>query len=316
MEQDALDLLDLVGDQVRRLGAHSRTKKAITIFGQVGRQSSVSQFPGQPDFQIEPRKPRTQRTLVQLLYEIFVSFLESAISSVMLWTFALLRWIWKTTSAHKVILLLLVSSVFMNGLYTSQEVYQWWHDRSTEKFMARLGVHPNQVLSKAIYMRDIDDALANSTIGQASNNVSECFATFHQQTIGGNGISRPLGASSPRDSMTKSAARRLQQTRERLALYRHNLLVALRVVNSIEREVIENEWERWLRQELRRCRQVEALLGKSEAGDEVDLQADRMGQTVFAGLSGDVRQWYDQYCTSCQREQEQLISDHRVFEVS
>ncbi|PLB46767.1 putative transcription factor SipA3 [Aspergillus steynii IBT 23096] len=316
LEQDALDLLDLVGDQVRRLGAHSRTKKAITIFGHVGRQSSVSQFSGQPDFKIEPRKPRTQRTLVQLLYEIFVSFMESAISSVMLWTFALLRWVWKTTSAHKVILLLLVSSVFLNGLYTSQEAYEWWHDRNAEKFMARLGVHPDQVMSKAIYMRDIDDALANSTVGQASNNASECFATFHQQTIGGDGSSRSLGASGPRDSMTKSAARRLQQTRERLALYRHNLLVALRVVNSIEKEVIENEWERWLRQELRRCRQVEVLLHKSEAGDEVDLQAERMSQTVFAGLSDDVRQWYDQYCTSCQREQEQLIGDHRVSEVS
>ncbi|KAH8422690.1 SNF1-interacting protein [Aspergillus melleus] len=234
----------------------------------------------------------------------------------MLWTFALLRWVWKVTSAHKVILLLLVSSVFMNGLYTSQEAYEWWHDRNAEKFMARLGVHPDQVMSKAIYMRDIDDALANTTIGQNSNNASECFATFHQQTLGGEGASRSLGTSSPKDSMTKSAARRLQQTRERLALYRHNLLVALRVVNSIEKEVIENEWERWLRQELRRCRQVEVLLGKSKAGDEADLQADRMGQTIFAGLSGDVRQWYDQYCTSCQREQEQLIGDQRISEVS
>ncbi|THC98631.1 hypothetical protein EYZ11_001909 [Aspergillus tanneri] len=313
LEQDALDLLDLVGDQVRRLGAHSRTKKAITIFGHIGRQGSTSQFFSESESKGEPCRPRTQRTLVQLLFEIFMSFLESAISSVMLWTFALLRWAWKTTSAHKVILLLLLSSVFINGLYTSQEAYQWWHERNTERFMARLGVHSDPVMSKAIYMKDIDEALANSTVGQASDNSSECFATFHQQTIGGS--TRSLGTSSPKDSMTKSAARRIQQTREQLALYRHNLLVGLRVVNSIEREVVQNEWERWLRQELRRCRQVEMLLGKNENGEAIETQVDRTSQTIFADLSDDVRQWYDQYCTSCQKEQEQLLSNEHISDV-
>jgi hypothetical protein len=84
------------------------------------------------------------------------------------------------------------------------------------------------------------------------------------------------------------------------------LLVALRVVNSIEREVIQGEWERWLRQELRRCHQVENLLEKNKEDDGVNMQVDQASQTVFADLTGDVQQWYDKYCTSCQMEQEQL----------
>ncbi|KAE8144998.1 hypothetical protein BDV25DRAFT_79388 [Aspergillus avenaceus] len=315
LEQDALDLVDLVGEQVRRLGANSRTKKAIAIFGHVGCQNSVSKL-GEADFKIEPRKPRTQRTLPQLLYETFLSFLQSAISSVMMWSYALLRWIWKTANANIIILALLMSSMLINGFYTSRDTYEWWHERRTEKFMARLGVQPDQVMSKAIYMRDIDEVVANSTWGQASDNASDCFATFHQQTVRNVGTPLSLSASGPRDSATKSAAKRLQQTRERLAIYRHNLVVGLRVVNSIEREVLQNEWERWLRQELRRCQQIDDLIWKGYNNDGDDTQVDQKGQNIFAGLSDDVRQWYESYCTSCSQEQELVEQRNRIIDIS
>ncbi|PWY95463.1 transcription factor SipA3 [Aspergillus sclerotioniger CBS 115572] len=314
LEQDALDLVDLVGDQVRRLGAHSRTKKAITIFGHIGRQGFASQFSPQGDLQLEPRNPRVQRTLVQLLFETLVSVLETIVSDLMMWTFAFLRWVWKTTNANKVILILLLSSMLINGFYSSRDAYEWWHDRTVGNFMARIGVSPDNVMTKAIYMRDIDDAIANTTVGHGSENVSDCFATFHQQTVRNPGNTISLGTSGFRDSMTRSAARRIQQTRERLASYRHDLLVALRVVNSIEREVVQSEWERWLRQELRRCRQVQVLLGKREGDEEVDLEVDRTGQSVFAELTDDVQQWYETYCTSCQAEHAQ-IEDESSFGV-
>ena len=41
---DALDIVDLVADQVRRLGPHSRTKKAIQIFGQLGQSTEITQL--------------------------------------------------------------------------------------------------------------------------------------------------------------------------------------------------------------------------------------------------------------------------------
>ncbi|RAK99055.1 putative transcription factor SipA3 [Aspergillus ibericus CBS 121593] len=315
LEQDALDLVDLVNDQVRRLGAHSRTKKAITIFGHIGRQSFASQFSPQGDLQLEPRNPRVQRTLAQLLFETLVSGLETIVSDLMMWTFAFLRWVWKTTNANKVILILLLSSMLINGFYSSRDAYEWWHDRTVGNFMARIGVGPDNVMTKAIYMRDIDDAIANTTVGHGSDNVSDCFATFHQQTVRNPGNTISLGTSGFRDSMTRSAARRIQQTRERLGSYRHDLLVALRVVNSIEREVVQSEWERWLKQELRRCRQVQILLGKREGDEDVDLEVDRTGQRVFAELTDDVQQWYETYCTSCQAEHAQ-IEDEGSFGVA
>jgi hypothetical protein len=164
LEQDALDLVDLVSDQVTKLGPRSKTKKAIFVFGDVGRQTQVSQFSGaESPLPLECRRPRKQRTLFPLLVETSGSLLQSAISSLMIWTFALLRWVWKTTSAHSLILLLLASSLFVNGFYSSRDTYQWWHERNAWKFASRLGIRPDNVISKAIYVRDMDEVIANAT---------------------------------------------------------------------------------------------------------------------------------------------------------
>lgn len=306
-----MDLVDLVSDQVRRLGAHSRTKKAITIFGHVGRQSHVSHFTGVGvNLKVEPRKPRTQRTMPQLLLETILSFLESTVSLFMMWAIDIVRWSWKTVSAHKAILVLLITSGLLNGFYSSRDTWDWWHERNASNFMARLGVQPDLVMSKAIYIRDIDEAVANSTMWSNTGNASSCFSAFHEQAMRYAELPLSLSTTGPRDPVAKSATKRFQQTRERLGTYRHNLLVALRVVNSIEREVIQNEWERWLREELRRCRQVEILLGGNAAEDDADSQTAQ-AERIFAENAGSVKQWYDRYCTSCQQEQEQVQKNDR-----
>lgn len=310
-----MDLIDLVSDQVRRLGTDNRTKKAITIFGHVGRQNQVLVFPDSGvKLNLEPRKPRTPRTLLQLLFETFVSVAESFVSSLVLWVFAVFRWIWKTTNANKVILTLLLSSVLMNGLYSSRYAYDWWLEKSAGNFMTRLGVHPDHVMSKTIYIKDIDEAIANLTIGQSSNNGSDCFATFYEQTMRTQ-ETYWFSPSNKKNAVTRSASRRLQQTRERIGTYRHNLLVALRVVNSIEKEVVQSGWERWLRQELRRCNQVELLLRKDD-GEDVTEDQDGQNQRVFAELTDDVKAWYEKYCTSCKREQAQVEESDRGYGIS
>lgn len=302
LKEDALDLIDLVSDQVRRLGVHSRTKKAITIFGHVGRQTNVSHFTGVgANMKIEPRRPRVQRTLTQMITETTLSFLESTVSLFMMWIIGGFRWTWKTVSAHKVILILLATSALMNGFYTSRDTWDWWHERYAGNFMARLGVQPDMVMTKAIYIRDIDEAVANSTIWPETGNASNCFGAFHEHAMRHAELPLSLSATGPRDAVAKSATKRFQQTRERLGSYRNNLLVSLRIINSIEKEVIQTEWERWLGEELRRCRQVEILLG---GGSSEDGEADAQAHRIFAENTENVKQWYDRYCLSCRQEQE------------
>lgn len=156
---DALDLADVISDQVRKLGPQSRTKKAIHIFGHVGQQTSVSLFSASESGSTK-RPQIKQRTLTNMLFETLSSFSESAISSLMMWSFAVLRSIWKVSSAHSILLITLIISVLANAVFTSKDTSGWWAERNAAKFMNRIGVGPNPMMSKAIYLKDLDEALS------------------------------------------------------------------------------------------------------------------------------------------------------------
>ena len=67
----------------------------------------------------------------------------------------------------------------------------------------------------------------------------------------------PVMKKSPSDRET---SRRLQNARRKLGSYRHDLLVALRVVTRIERETTELEWTKWLMSETVRCKQLSMVI--------------------------------------------------------
>ena len=112
---------------------------------------------------------------------------------------------------------------------------------------------------------------------------------------------------SMRPSQT-SAARRLRRGREHLGIQRHDLLVAMRVVNSIEREIVNAHWEDWLLEEHVKCRHLGAMLsqntteplaGKANNGQHlVDDEPDRLKE---------IRVWQQQYCESCKKEMEAVV---------
>jgi hypothetical protein len=303
LEQDALDLVDLISDQVRKLGPRSRTKRAITIFGLIGHETGVFQFSAADTQAItQAHKSRKQRSLTYLMFESTASLLQSAISSLMMWFLALVRWIWKTCSAHSLILALLASSLLINGFYSTRDTYDWWHERNAAKLLTRLGVHSDHVMNRAIFVKDLEDATAytDSVWTRGSDgNASYCFSTFHEQMILYDNNS--LSYSSTDDYVEWNANRRLQATRQRLGMYRHDLVVALRVVNRIENEVLKGEWERWLGRETQRCDRVSGIL-EEHAGDS------NTNESVLSGHEENVKRWYDEYCSSCHEELQRLDS--------
>lgn len=305
LEQDALDLVDLISDQVRKLGPRSRTKRAITIFGLIGHEKGVFQYSAADTRAItQAHKSRKQRSLMFLIFESTASFLESAISSLMMWFLALVRWIWKTCSAHGLILALLGSSLLINGFYSTRDTYEWWHERKATNLLTRLGVHSDDMMSKAIFVKDLEDAISYTDPVWArgpDSNASYCFSTFHEQIMF-NDNSLAFSSKYPTDDYAEwNANRRLQATRQRLGMYRHDLVVALRVVNRIENEVLKGEWERWLGRETKRCDRVSGIL----EGHVGDLDKN---ESILSGHEEDVKRWYNEYCSSCREELQRLKS--------
>lgn len=159
---DAEDLADLVTDLVRNLGAQSKTKKAIHIYGLIGDKTTVSVF--NPTESAHTKKGQTkqrQRTLTHMLWEIATSFAESVITSVMIGIFAFFRSIWKVFSAHALLITVLALSVLVNVILSSKGASAWWAERNAARFMSRIGVGPNPIMSKAVYLKDLDEAVTS-----------------------------------------------------------------------------------------------------------------------------------------------------------
>ncbi len=298
---DALDLVDVVYDQVRRLGPHSRTKKAIQIFGQLGQSSEITQLQVDSSaLSIELRRSSVPRTLFDLWLQSTRSALQSALAMILAGIIGLMKWAYKTCTAHKFILAILAFSVLFNAFHSYRDTMSWWHERNAGRFMRRIGVTPNTVMTKAIQVHDFEDLLGQNgalpTVG-----TSTCYSVFYDENHLDD-LDAPI-MTSPSGTAThaSSSAHRLQRTRQRLGTYRHDLLVAMRVVNSIEKEVLQAEWEQWVMVENRLCRQIEGLL-KGAENSTAALMPDSL-----SARADDVQKWYDDYCVSCRSEHERLV---------
>ncbi|KAI1393466.1 uncharacterized protein F4822DRAFT_14036 [Hypoxylon trugodes] len=338
--RDAEELAEVATDQVRKLGHHSRTKRAIQVYGNVGLQTQVVVFtPAEADAakkaQIDPR------TLSQMLLETIRSFADSVASSLMMWTFAAIKKLWDVVTAQRLILALLGFSVLTNIIISSQGTSTWWTERRAASFMNRVGVTPNIVMSKAIYIADLDEAARSSysfgaDVDESWPRDSYCYATFKTIANSTEALDAPAeqaGAAmlSREGARSRATARRLRQTRQRLGAYRHDLLVAMRTVNRVEREALRAEWENWLLDENRRCEQVTTALLAPSRGGENDVSDEEAAQKVLRSEKNkhwksekkddkeakekeenrrrNLQAWHDEYCGSCRDDREALFRE-------
>ncbi|KAI9679749.1 MAG: SNF1-interacting protein [Caeruleum heppii] len=305
LDIEARDLADVVTDQVRRLGPRSRTAKAIQIFGHVGHHSDTTMSPSinpgdgvtiqlLPSTLGKPRRPpRRRRTLTHLLLESLYSVTESIVSQFMIALFGFVRKLYKISSAHVFILALLGLSVLGNLLGSSRGVGQWWSERAAARFMGRLGVGPDLSMGRQVWLSDVLDDLG-STNGTTTAGLEDnaCYATFRSL----------ISATSPPPSSASAsghvATKMHRRTLSRLANQRHDILVALRVINTIEREVSRAAWESWAMAEVGKCQGLKQLVGSEDGGPK-----DGGANQVTMGHKRDpekIREWLEGYCGSCQ----------------
>ncbi|KAI1327857.1 PH domain-containing protein [Xylariaceae sp. FL0255] len=315
-QDDGEELAEVATDQVRRLGHHSRTKRAIQVYGNVGLQTQVIVFsPNETD---SAKKPLINpRTLSSMLFETTRSFAESVASSIMLWAFAALRKLWNVGSAQRLLILLLGFSVISNITISSQGASTWWSERRAANVMNRIGVGPNTMMSRAIYLADLDEATKSSAIRPSWPQDSSCYTTF-QSMVNSSSVDTPYDQAgstlSPRGP-SRATARRLRLTRQKLGSYRNDLVVAMRLVNSVETEVMKSEWENWLFDEYNRCEQVGSVLrdarpdGDGFTKDKAtwELLETEDGKDVEKKES--LRRWYDEYCGSCKMDHEAVLRE-------
>lgn len=168
---DAEELAELATDQVRKLGPHSRTKRAIQVYGHIGQQTQVMVFsPGASEAGATKGQVIKPRTLTAMMLETARSFAESAVTSLIMWSFAAVKKAFTVLTAHRILLLLLGLSLATNLLWTSRETSMWWSERRAAQFMNRIGVGPNTVMSRAIYLADLPEATGGTEYRHVGDN--------------------------------------------------------------------------------------------------------------------------------------------------
>ncbi len=303
LEADALDLSNVAMDQVAKLGKQSKTNKALEIFGNIGQAGNVqtvdvTSVPNLGGTLTAGREKRRQPvSIVKLVSaDLFVRFLRSfgyALDVLL----AMGKGVMSICTAHTLLVTLLLVSALYNSWYGYRDGLVWWHERTATKYMARLGVKPEPVLTKAVYLSDIDELIAPAAINETfvvtteqqpliDQDVKTCRSAFQDEVL------------SPVTSINGPGTR-LHRSRASMAQYRHDLLVALRIVNRIERDVVLAEWEDWVKSEERKCARVETML------DARQLRKGKRGVANSSDLA-DLGPEFRAYCDSCRSEVEGL----------
>ncbi|RDA92223.1 hypothetical protein CP533_5707 [Ophiocordyceps camponoti-saundersi (nom. inval.)] len=300
----AEELAETATDEVRKLGPRSRTSRAIEVYGRVGSQREPVVFsPAATDSsKKEWIKPRT---LTAMLLETARSFAESAVSSIIMWAFDGLRKLYEVASAQRLILAFLSLSLVINLLLTSTESSAWWKERRAASFMQR--VVPDS-MTKAIYLADLNDVTAPSPWEANKNNNSTCLGAY-KTLLDATDLEAPLeeAGSTLSSGASQAMARRLRRTRQKLASYRYDLVVAMRVVNSIEREAIQSELEKWLINENSLCDDLDHAM--RAGGGRADGRFSSLGR-------GSLAEWRERHCSSCRRDLEVSLRERRRMTMS
>lgn len=162
-------ILDHVHDQLRKPEVQGlSTKRALTLFGQVGLEPDgitlSGEIPG-----LAQKYPREQMSLGTITWITSLAFAQQVASMLFSVIQEVLGWCGRTLHAHHVLVLVLLVSAIFNGLHVSRDVSVWWSERRANKFFNALAIRPSRVVSKAVYLKDLDAAVVNTTFQKNIN---------------------------------------------------------------------------------------------------------------------------------------------------
>ena len=96
-------------------------------------------------------------------------------------------------------------------------------------------------------------------------------------------------------------------------------MVAMRVVNNVEREVMRAEWENWLLDENAQCSRLLMMLRENQTNVSTNRKSKGAdSQQVVEATKRekndkmeDLRRWQAVYCESCKTEQNMLLKGRK-----
>ncbi|TKA76232.1 hypothetical protein B0A55_06390 [Friedmanniomyces simplex] len=313
LEADALDLTNVAMDQVTKLGHHSKTNRAVEIFGNVGQhavapQLNVSAVSGLGGKSSKRNKGQHEPvSLVSIILEDLAAKVFQVLASILDVAIAMGKGIFGLLTGHTLLVAVLAVSGLYNGWYGYRDTALWYRERSAGKFMNRIGVRPDMSLARAVHVRDFDKLIGALAATNGNDTASTYGLPLSTESPGATDAGRTCRTTFATEVLTTSisttdrATARLHRTRDSLARYRHDLLVALRVVNRVERDVVDAEYEEYVKGEASKCTRVEGMLRREQGGNG-EKKFRKSGSFRNEGNVTELGEEFAAYCESCQGE--------------
>ncbi|KAK6511949.1 SNF1-interacting protein, variant 2 [Arthrobotrys musiformis] len=279
LQEDAQDLAAIISNEVNVLGAGAKFFRITSQYGQVTINQDPTNFvvpttiTYSPPSSAMPEKTYNE-FLARYCTELSYKFVGTLLQGVLIASTNVFRFL----KINFVLLCVLGISVLLNLMVSVGIAKEIWHNRAAVSYVESIGVVPSGTMKRSITLQELELATQFNAPRFHTNN-GQCFQKF-------------LNAHAFTDDINTdyhgqfAFPRKLELARRRLGVYRHDILVTLSLINSLEKSVLMSEWETWVWKERSRCRQARNALRNSTSF------RDR--------VQGDKSTSIDAYCRSCE----------------
>ncbi|CCH42158.1 putative membrane protein [Wickerhamomyces ciferrii] len=232
-KDEDLTMIEQIEHNVSRLGSHGKIIKAIRTFGNLSKSDEVYIPKERQVFNF------TLNLMFRLYFKKFWYDLASAILCGSKLIFSYLGKILGELAMNKLILLLLGISLLFNSFLVGKSTVSFWTAKKAEHLVKDFTKELNMnKMERAIYINEID-ALSSSNFNESSI----CFTKF-------------MNSGNIEDYASQSVDKRFRNSRHEIAVKRNELLVELKILEKVEKELINGSWKNFLLSELNLCKKA------------------------------------------------------------
>jgi hypothetical protein len=160
LESYAVSLADITSEQAARLGVQGGlgARRAANVFGPIGvnDQAIILQASDLPPADLKGRRLLKYRPLPRMVMYAIRRVVITYFFVIIGWTFQIVEWVFGMVKANRVILLALIASLGFNMFFSSKDSWAWWQERKAGNYMSRLGVGPNAVMGRTVWLKDVE----------------------------------------------------------------------------------------------------------------------------------------------------------------
>ncbi|SCU95461.1 LAMI_0F02542g1_1 [Lachancea mirantina] len=229
---------NVISQYLDEIGNHGKTIKAIKLCGQLGLvkgSSNKDQAPAQISVSLPDNVVRYSKgPLFRFITKWTLFYVVNAIFTIVRLLFHYLYSVsTNVVLMNRTILLMLLFSVIMNLILSGRTTASYWSAKRAEGLYKQFIDEGRKPMERALYIRDLD--LLSSSLIQSDD---ACFSKFLESTA----------------QRTES---KYHKTRQELAIKRNELLVELKILASMERELVHGDFLVFLQEEVANCQKVE-----------------------------------------------------------